>query len=111
MKHFQHLDTEINKYSTHDQGTKDSPEEDFVLVYFTNLEIGKYENKYKEIIDTERLLDNIGGSKLPCLLMTEPLVDESGEDTSASYPNSAPNECFTGFDFVSFFIEDSQIEE
>lgn len=48
-----------NKDYTHDQGSDDAPEEDFVLINGRDTKKGEYQDEDKDIVDTQSLFNHI----------------------------------------------------
>jgi len=50
-------------YHAHKERAQYSPEQNAVLVFLRHLEIGKYQQKYKEVVDRQRQFYEIAGKK------------------------------------------------
>src|SRR5215468_8997838 len=63
-----------NEDGAHHQCTQNAPEEDFMLVARWHLEVRKDQREDEDIIDAERLLDQVTGEEFECWLWTLPGV-------------------------------------
>src|SRR5205814_5445547 len=54
--------------SAHDEGAENSPDQDAMLRFSGNAEVGEDKDKNKNVIDAERILDDVAGQKIePCV--------------------------------------------
>jgi hypothetical protein len=111
VKCFEDMDTKCDHDSTHHEGSEYSPEEDFVLIDFSDFEIREYQYKDKQIIDTERFFHHVGGHKLQGFFTSKPVPHESSKYSRKANPHSTPDECFFCFYLMCFFIEYAQIDD
>src|SRR4029078_1085206 len=63
MKPVHELGAGKDHYHAHKERAQYSPEQNAVLVFLRHLEIGKYQQKYKEVVDRQRQFYEIAGKK------------------------------------------------
>src|SRR5688572_23818854 len=75
------------------------------------IEIREDQNDHKDVVDTQRLLDQIPGKKLKRLFFAELVVDENVEEKREEYPNAGPKQRFFDRNFFCLTVKYSKIEE
>jgi hypothetical protein len=81
-----------------------------VLVGRGHAKGGKYQHKHEDIVDAERLLDQVTGQELQPDLGTLPNIHCRVERQCQADPNGAPNARLTPRDNVRLAVDDAQIE-
>ena len=81
--------TEKDHDSAHDQRAEDSPDQDAVLRARRNAKILKDENEDKDVVDAERVFDEVAGEKIEAVLGAAHFPDEQIEKQRKDDPNEA----------------------
>src|SRR5438128_11462581 len=89
-----------NEHGPYHQCTKNPPEEDCVLVARWHLEIREDQHEDKDVIDTERLFDQVAGEEFERWLWPIPGIHAESEEESQSDPEATPEERFFQRDLV-----------
>src|SRR5207248_6947215 len=92
--------------AAHDQGADDAPEKHAVLVRGGDAEGGKDDDEHEDVVDGERLLDQVAGRELHRSLRTEPAVDRRREQRRQSHPDHAPDAGLLERDRMCLAVED-----
>ena len=100
-----------NKYGPEQHGPDNAPEQDFMLIPGVYLEVGEYQYKNKQVVDAERLFDQVGGKKLKRFLVPEVFPDPQVKSHSQQYPEQTEEQCLFHPDFMRLPIEKNQIEQ
>src|SRR5205823_5958064 len=79
VERFNECDSDADHESTQNQRTQNTPEQHTVLVSCWHGEIGKDEYKDEDVIDAERIFDQIAGKKLEGFSRTYPMPDQRVE--------------------------------
>src|SRR5262245_10500990 len=80
-----------------------------MLVARWYLEVRKDQHEDEDVIDTERLLDQVAGKELKCWLWPVPRVHAQGEEEGQSDPYATPDECFFERDLVRAAMQDPKV--
>src|SRR5512140_888979 len=64
----------------HDQRAENPPEEYAMLVLLRDLEIGEDDDEDEDVVDAQRLLDQVAGEEFESGLLSAPVVDEGVEE-------------------------------
>ena len=99
-----------NKYDAHNQGSQNSPEQYFVLIFRWYLEIGEYHDEYKNVVYTQCLFNQIAGKKFECLLLSFPEIEYSVKNKRKHYPDNGPGKRFISADLMRFAVKNTQIQ-
>ena len=102
-----HCRTSEDKDATQHQGTKDAPEEYFVLVFALDAEEREQHEEHKEVVHRQRLLNEIACQKLHCLFVRLdriPEVDSCTEQQRHANPYGGHLKCFFHTDFMLTFL-------
>jgi hypothetical protein len=85
-----------NKNKPHNLCADNPPEENTMLIFSRNLKVGKDEEKYEEIVNTQRFLDKISREKIDSFFLSSERmkVDPGVEDKRKSSPYSSPYQRF-----------------
>src|SRR5215469_6046060 len=102
-------DAGADEESTQDQRTNDSPEQHPMLLLFGDGEVVEDHEEDKQIVDTQRELENVPGEKLKTTLMSLPEIEDSGEGESHGNVYGAPAESFTKSNHTSGAVEYAQV--
>jgi hypothetical protein len=93
--------------ATHDEGAENSPREHAMLHALVDLKGTEEHQENKEIVDTQRLLDDIGGEILDTTGHTVPVPHRNPEGQGERDPYRAPDRRFGGRDFVRLAMENT----
>ena len=99
-----------NEGGTHKQRPDDSPEKDLVLVLSRDTKEGEDHQEDEEIVDAQRLLDQITGQELHGRHGAACIVDKAVEYQCERDPDSTPGESFAHLDCVRFAMKNPQVE-
>src|SRR5262249_44653945 len=69
-------------------GPQNAPDEPPVLVLAWNTEAAEHEHDDEDVVDRERLLEQVAGHELEGVLLPEPPVDEAGEQRRQADPDA-----------------------
>lgn len=94
----------------HDDRAEDAPEENAMLVDLRNGEGGEEHDEDEDVVDGERLLDDVAGEELHGLVAAEAEIDPAVEDERQRDPDPAPGERLFEADLVRLAAEDAKIE-
>src|SRR5690606_19341070 len=75
----QHVAACEDERGAHDERAEDSPEQHTVLVGCRYTEVREDEDEYEQVVDGERLLDQVTGQELECLVPADQQVDAEVE--------------------------------
>jgi len=81
-----------------------------VLVLLRDPEIRKDQDDDEDVVDRERVLDQVARDELEGLLRTAPPVDEAGEAQRERDPDAAPDRGLLYRNLVRFLVEDAEIQ-
>ena len=82
-------DAEPNHDPAHYQRAKDAPDEDAMLRDGRNAEVGEDQNKNENVIDAERVFDEITGKKIERCVRAAQFPDQQIEEKRKHHPNRA----------------------
>jgi hypothetical protein len=68
-------------------------------------EIGEDQDEYKDVVNTESLLDQISCEKLQPILLSKCTENPDTEERRQYYPDEAPDGRFPGNQFVTIYIQ------
>src|SRR5262249_31935600 len=77
----------------HDQGADDAPYQNPMLRDRRDFEVGKDENKNKDVIDAERVLDEIAGEKIQGAIWAQHFGDDQTEAEGEKHPKQTAKRC------------------
>jgi hypothetical protein len=81
-----------------------------MLILLLYSEICEYQNKYKNIVDTQRILDYIPGQKFKSFYLAEFKKNENIEKQGKGNPDSAPyNSLFNRYS-MCFFMKNPKVK-
>lgn len=106
MKMGQQSGTEHNKHRPEDESSDDAPKQNPMLVSGLNTEIGEDDGEYEQIVDRQRLLDQIAGQELKTVLSAKVEINEGIKEQSYGNPNGAPGQCLPCSDRMRLAVED-----
>ena len=64
MESIDQRDAEPDHQSAHDERADDSPDKHAMLIFFRDLEVGEDEDENENIIDAERVFDDVAGEEI-----------------------------------------------
>ncbi len=82
-------DAEPNHDPAHHQRAKNTPDEDAMLRDGGNAEVGEDQNKNENVIDAERVFDEVTGQKIERSVRAAQFPDEQIEKKRKHYPDGA----------------------
>ena len=91
-----------DKKGAKDDGSKDAPKEHFMQVAGRNMKILKNEEKNEEIVDRQRLLDEVGGQKQEGVVRAPAVPDPKVKKERKTYPEGTRQEGLSHRNFVGF---------
>jgi hypothetical protein len=93
-----------------DQRPEHAPDEDAVLVGRRHLEGTEDEGENEEVVDRERLLDQIAGQELDRRLRAPEEIEPEVEEERERYPDRAPRRRLAPGHGVRLAVEDSDVQ-
>src|SRR5690606_14137793 len=94
----------------HEEGTEHAPEEDAVLVLLRDAEVAEDQDENEDVVDAERLLDQIARQELEPGLGAPEVVDPRAEGQRQEHPEDAPDRGLLDAHLVGFAVEDEEVE-
>ena len=99
-----------NKYSPHDKGSNDAPEQYLVLILIFNSKIREYKYKYENIVNTKRVFNYI-----PCKEFKGFGFSKFEENKQIKYhcktdPDNTPDNSLFNRNFMCVFMKNTQIQ-
>ena len=110
VESFDQPDAGDDEYGAHRQCSENAPFEDLRLVMPSDMEVGKDHDEDEEVVDGERLFDDVAGQEFQCLCRAEIYIDAGGECQRQRYPDQRPGKGLAKSDLVALPVEYSQIE-
>jgi hypothetical protein len=98
------------EYRTHDQCSENPPEQYFMLIFRSDIEIAEYHDENKKIVDAKRLFQDIGREEIKCGSFPELIIEEGVKNKGQRYPEGAPQQCFPYFDFGIFPVKNAKVK-
>src|SRR5262249_10862791 len=98
-----------NEDGAHHQCPKNPPEEDGMLVARWHLEVREDQHKDEDVIDTERLLDQVTGQELERWLWPIPGRHAYSEEEGQSDPATTTDTRFFERDLVCAAMQDPEV--
>src|SRR3989338_960393 len=102
--------TRPDKNRTHDERTENAPEKDLVLVLGRNVKITEHDEKHEDVVDRQRVFDDVTGEKKHAVFRAARHIDTEVEQKRQKNPQTAPSERFLKTHRVSFAMKNAQIE-
>src|SRR5688572_18905415 len=96
-----------NKYHSHYQCANYSPKKNFVLIFSGHFEVGKYEYKNKDIVDTQRFLNQVTGQKFQCPFLSKKMINSIIKNQRKCHPYTCPNKSFFNFNLMRLAVKHS----
>src|SRR6266480_1747218 len=81
------LDTEPNHLAAHDQPTENPPHQSAMLSHRRDAEVGEDQNENENIINAERVLDDVAGQEFERFVRTTDFPDQQIEQEGENDPN------------------------
>jgi hypothetical protein len=106
----QQADPEGEKNGPKDQGTKDPPEKDFMMVNVREFEIIENKEENEKVVEAQGPFQDIAGQELQGRLFSFDKINAPIKEKSDRDPDHAPEERFFHPDFVSFAVENTQVQ-
>jgi hypothetical protein len=94
----------------HDERAEDAPEEHPVLILGGDGEGGEDEDEYEDVVDRQRLLDEVARTELHGPLWSELPGNEAAKDGGEDDPDEAPAGGLLHGDLVRLFVEEAKVE-
>jgi hypothetical protein len=110
MKHHQERRACENERGPHNQGTDDSPEQNPMVKPWRHGKIRKEQNKNKDVVHTEGILDEVAGEELQPFGWTEFVVNERAKRERKNDPDDAPQKSLAETDDVRLAVKHPKIE-
>src|SRR5690606_7290078 len=95
---------------TEDERAQDAPEENPVLVDRRDLHRGEDQDEDEDVVDRERLLDEVAGEELGAGLRPELPPDPGVEEQRERDPHRAPDPGLLEADRVRLAVKDAEIQ-
>jgi len=93
-----------------DQRQKNPPEQRLVFVSAGNVEVAKDQHEDKEIVDAERVFNQVSGHILDGFSVSVKEINPRPERQSQRHPEGRPEQRFLHLDDVGFPVEDAEIQ-
>jgi hypothetical protein len=84
--------------------------EDAMLVLLRHLEVGEDQDEDEDVVDAERVLDQVAGKEFERRFRPLQLPDEEIETEGKQHPRDAPRGCFLDRDDVRLAIESDEVD-
>src|SRR4051794_37285001 len=97
-------DPEPDHDRAHHDRSENSPDQDPVLVLRRHPEIGEDEDEDKDVVDAQRILDEVPGEEIDPLIGSLPMPDDGVEAERESDPDESAADRATQGDGVRFAI-------
>src|SRR3954453_5397108 len=81
-----------------------------MLKFSANFEGGEDEDENEDVVDAERVLDDVAGEEIERVILAAQLPDEQIESEGEEHPDDAPNGGFLDADDVLTPMETNQID-
>ena len=94
----------------HDQCAHDSPHEHAVLVLPGHLEVGEDQDENEDVVDAERVLDQVTSEEIERGVRPFQLPDEQIETERKQHPRDTPRGRFFDRDDVRLAIEADEVD-
>ena len=69
----------------------------------------KDQNKYKQVVYTERFFNQVARKEFHCGLFAFPVVDDDVKDQGQGNPEKTGKQCFFNFHLMGFAVKDKQV--
>ena len=92
--------------AAHDERAEDPPEQDAVLVAGRDAEVAEDEDEDEDVVDAQRLLDQVARQVLEPRLRPHEDVDAHAEEQRERHPHDAPARGLPEGDLVRLAVED-----
>jgi hypothetical protein len=99
-----------NKECTHENGSNDAPEQDFVLVLWRNLEKPEDHDEHEQIVDAQRFFDEVAGEEFKGFLVSDKVIDANVEGNGQSDPEQTPEQGGFNFDDRILFMKNKEVK-
>ena len=96
--------------AAHQQGAEDAPEEDAVLVAGGHPEGAEDQDEDEDVVDGQRLLDQVAGEVFQPGVPAHESVDARAEQQRQSNPDETPRRRFTSADLVRLLVKDEEVD-
>src|SRR5690606_24878794 len=96
--------------AAHDEGAEDPPEQHAVLVLLRDAEVPEDQDEDEDVVDAERLLDQVACEELEPGVGAPEVVDPRAEGERQDHPEDAPDRRLPDADLVGFAVEDEEVE-
>src|SRR5262249_47045870 len=110
MKAFYQRNARRNKQTSHDQRSKDAPEQHAMLVFGRDPKVSEDHQKHEHVVDAQRFLDDVTGQKFERAFAAKEKIDSRVKGKSKRDPDTAPYKRFADRDRVRFPMKDSKIQ-
>ncbi len=99
-----------NHYAAHDQRTKDAPLQQSLLLALVHGESAEDDQKQKQVINAESLLDEIAGEIFERGRNAEDVVHADTEEDGDGDPHGAPKRGFFNAAFMRLAVKNAQVQ-
>src|SRR5581483_10468836 len=110
VKGFQQHGPQQDERGAHDESAENAPEQRTMLRLRRNREVPEDEQEYEDVVDAERVLDQIAGQEFEAPLAPEGAHDPDVECSRERDPDDRPRQRLLSADGVRVAVEQPQIE-
>ena len=103
-------DPEPDHGAAHEERADDSPHQHAMLILPAHLEVGKNENEDEDVVDAERIFDDVAGEEIERCLRPFQVPDEEIKAERKEDPDEAPDGGFANADDVGLAIKPDEVD-